>query len=110
MDIIPTFQESEYREQITLDGVIFVLVFNWNSLNEYWTMSILNQSEQPIVNSIKIVTQFDLTSQIVQFGMPKGSILCQNIVNVFDRIQRNDLGLTNELVYYSEAELALLNG
>jgi len=105
MQIIPAKQDSQYREQINFDGTIYVLFFNWNALNEFWTLSIYDQNLNPIVYSIKIVTQYNLTEQIVQSGMPEGEILCQNIVGIFEKIKRNDLGLTNELVYYSVGEL-----
>lgn len=105
MQIIPAKQDTQYREEIELDGTSFILIFAWNALNEYWTFSIYDRDLNPIVYGIKIVTQFNLIEQIVQLGMPLGDIFCQNIVGLFQKIQRNDMGLTNELVYYAEGEL-----
>lgn len=106
MQIIPSNQATQYREEIDLDGTTYILTFAWNALNEYWSLSIYDRDLNPIVYGIKIVTQFNLTKQIVQSGMPLGDILCQNIVGLFEKIQRNDLGETNELVYYAEGELS----
>jgi len=104
MQIIPSKQSAQYREEIEIDGVNYIFTFQWNALNEYWSMNIYNTELEPIVLGIKVVTQFNLTQQIVQTGMPLGDILCQNVIGVFEKIQRNDMGETNELVYYEEGE------
>jgi len=106
MQIIPAKQDSQYREDVELDGTTFILIFAWNALNEYWSLGIYDRDLNPIVYGIKIVTQYNLTQQLVQSGMPLGEILCQNIVGLFEKIQRNDMGQTNELVYYAEGELS----
>lgn len=105
MEIIPFRQNTQFREEIELNGETFFLSFKWNALNEFWSMNIFDQDENPIALGIKIVTQFNLTEQIVQAGMPKGNIICQNIIGGFEKIKRNDMGLTNELVFYSEGEI-----
>lgn len=103
MRSIPFKEDPQFREQIDLDNQTFILIFKWNALNEYWTMDILNGNLVPIVFGIKIVTQFNLTEQIVQTGMPLGDILCQNIVGTFERIMRDSMTTTNELIYYDVA-------
>jgi len=105
MEIIPFKQNTQWRQQIELNDETFILSFKWNALNEYWSMNIFNQDEEPVALGIKIVTQFNLTEQLVQAGMPKGDIICQNIIGGFEKIQRNDMGLTNDLVFYSEGEI-----
>lgn len=105
MQIIPSKQDSQYRQQVDLNGETFILAYQWNALNEYWSLNIFNGSLEPIALGLKIVTQWNLTEQIVQTGMPNGDILCQNIVGGFEKIQRNDMGQTNELVFYAEGEL-----
>lgn len=103
MRFIPFIEDPQFREQIDLDNQTFILIFKWNALNEYWTMDILNGNLIPIVYGIKIVTQFNLTEQIVQTGMPLGDILCQNIVGGFETIVRDSMTTTNQLVYYDVA-------
>lgn len=106
MQIIPSKQATQYREEVELNGETFILAFQWNALNEYWSMNIFNRDLEPIVLGVKLVTQYNLTEQLVQSGMPLGDILCQNIVGGFEKIERNDMGETNELVFYAEGELA----
>lgn len=105
MDIIPFKETPQWRQQIELNNETFILSFKWNALNEYWSMNIFDQNESPIALGVKIVTQFNLTEQLVQEGMPKGDIVCQNIIGGFEKIKRDDMGLTNELVFYETEEL-----
>jgi hypothetical protein len=105
MRTIPFKEDSEFREEIELDEELFFLNFKWNALKEYWTMSIFDSDLNPIIFSIKVVTQWNLTEQIVKLNMPNGEILCQNIVGTFEKIKRDDIGRTNKLIFWSEDEL-----
>ena len=105
MEIIPFKDNAQWKQQIELNNETFILSFKWNALNEYWSMNIYDQNESPLVLGIKIVTQFNLTEQLVQSGMPQGDILCENIIGGFEKIKRNDMGLTNELVFFETGEI-----
>lgn len=105
MQIIPFKEPSSWREQVTLDGVIFVLEFNWNALNEFWTMAIFDRDLNPLIYGIKIVPNYPLLMQYTFIGKPAGEIICQNIVGGTDEIRRFDMSQRFELVYYSEGEL-----
>ena len=106
MQIIPFKEPAAWQAQITLTGVIFLLYFRWNAMNEYWVMNIYNRNDEPIVLGIKVVTNFDLTKQFSAItGMPEGDILCQNILGLWSTIQRFDMGQTTELIYYEQGEL-----
>lgn len=105
MFIIPFKEPSEWREQITLDGDIFILEFKWNALNEFWMMNIYDGQVNPIVLGIKLVPNYPLLSQYIKDGMPRGEIVCQNIVGSTDEISRFDMNQKFQLVYYTEAEV-----
>lgn len=107
MQIIPFKENAAWRAQITLSGTIFNFYFRWNALNQYWVMNISDRNENPILLGVKIVTNYDLTSQFSAVpGMPKGDIVCQNIIGLWDAIKRFDMGQTTELIYYEAGELA----
>lgn len=108
MQIIPFSEPGSWQMQITLTNQAFLLNFHWNALNKYWLMSIYDNDSNPIVVGIKIVTNFDLTAQFPLLGMPKGHILCQNILDSWEKIQRFDMGKTNELIYYEPGELQVI--
>lgn len=126
MMIIPFKEEADWEAQITLSNVIFNLQFKWNALNKYWSMNIFNRNDEPIIYGIKVVVNWNLTSQYVRVGMPAGDIVCQNILGLtqiilpsgevrfvqstdsFRTIGRFDMGETSELFYYESGELESL--
>lgn len=106
MQIIPFKTPAFWQEQITLDNEIFILSFKWNALNEFWVMNILSRDEVPIILGIVIVPDYNLTAQYAAIpGMPKGDIICQNIINAPDTISRFDMSQKFELIYYAFGEL-----
>ncbi len=105
MQIIPFKEAASWTMQITLTNQIFNLAFVWNALNQYWIMSIYDRNQNPIVVGIKVVPNFDLTSQFVNVNLPLGDIVCQNILDKWTDIARFDMGETTELIYYEPNEL-----
>lgn len=105
MQIIPFKEPSNFKEQIELTGVIFVLEFTWNALNEYWVMDIYSRDEAPIILGIKIVPSYPLLAAFTVLEKPAGEIVCQNIVGGNDIIGRFDMSQKFELVYYEPGEL-----
>lgn len=109
MQIIPFKTPAAWQAQITFTGVIFIIYLRWNAMNKYWVINIYDRNDVPIVLGIKVVTNFDLTAQFKStFGMPQGDILCQNILGLWNTIQRFDMGQTNELIYYEPNELSVV--
>lgn len=108
MQIIPFKLPGAWEAQIQLSGVIFILRFKWNALNEYWVMSIYDRNDTPILLGVKVVVNFNLTGQFVTVGMPLGDILCQNVLGGFDKIMRFDMGDVAELFYYEAGEFEAL--
>ena len=106
MQIIPFKEPAAFQQQITLTSVIFILYFRWNAMNQYWVMNIYDRNDDAILLGVKVVTNFDLTAQFSALvGMPSGDIVCQNILGLWDAIQRFDMGQTTELIYYEPNEL-----
>ena len=105
MQIIPFRNQASFKQQIDLDGVVFFLAFQWNALNEFWTMNIFNINGNPIIYGIKIVPDFPLLSFVGVDGMPKGNIICQNIVDGETVIKRFDINQKFALIYYTEIEI-----
>jgi hypothetical protein len=106
MQIIPFKEPAAFQQQITLTSVIFILYFRWNAMNQYWVMNIYDRNDQPILLGVKVVTNFNLTAQFAALtGMPSGDILCQNLLGLWDTIQRFDMGQTTEIIYYEPGEL-----
>ena len=104
MQIIPFKEPSQWQEQIELDNQTFILSFSWNAMNEYWVMDILTRDLIPIILGIKVVANYDLTTQYVVNNKPLGDIVCENIIGGQGKIQRYDMGEVTELIYYSLGE------
>lgn len=105
MQIIPFKEPAAWQAQITLTGVIFVLSFQWNALNQYWVMSIYDRNAEPVLVGVKVVVNWNLTGQFVTVGMPTGDIVCQNVLGGWEKIMRFDMGEVDELFYYEAGEL-----
>lgn len=105
MQVIPFKEPSNWTEQITLSGVIYILEFTWNALNEYWIMDIYNRDRVPLIYGIKLVPNYPLLAIYSVEGMPSGEIVCQNIVGSNDSISRFDMSQKFELIYYEAGEL-----
>lgn len=106
MNIIPFKEPGSWQSQNTFTNVIFLIQFKWNALNKYWIMSIYDRNNNPILLGVKVVTNFNLTSQFAAItGMPSGNIICQNILDMWNDIERFDMGETNELIYFEPGVL-----
>lgn len=107
MQLIPFKQPAQWSEQIQLGTVIFNLTCQWNALNEYWTMDILDNDLNPLVVGVKVVVNYNLFKQYSVFGLPAGDIVCQSIIESFAKLGRFDMERTAELVYYEPGEFAV---
>ena len=108
MEIIPFKEPAQWREQIELSGVIYILRFKWNALNQFWSMDVLNGNDEPIVYGVKIVVNWNLLEQYAMTDKPEGDIVCQNIVGGTEKIKREDMSTVAQLLYYATGELANL--
>lgn len=106
MQLIPFKLPSQWRANINLDDIPYNLTFNWNAMNEYWTMDIYTNEDVPVIVGVKVVTNYNLLAQYSMDDKPPGDILCQNIVGGWEPIRRYDMGQVDELVYYARGELA----
>jgi hypothetical protein len=106
MQIIPFKEIAAWQAQINLTGSIFLLYFRWNALNKYWVMNINDGNDTPILLGVKVVNNYDLTSQFSAIpGMPLGDIVCQSIIDFWYDISRYDMGRNTDLIYYEPGEL-----
>lgn len=91
--VIPTITEvSAYEFQITLDGEIYIFVFRWNTIYEYWTFDILDFASTPLAVGIKLVINYPLTHRYASSLLPPGELIAIDGSGSLDRIGRYDLG------------------
>lgn len=105
MLIIPTEIElAAYRFQITIEGVIYIFQFRWNTIHEYWTFDILNYESVPLISGVKVVINYPLLNRYASSLLPPGEIIALDTSGKLERVGRNDLGDSVKLIYVTAAE------
>lgn len=99
-----------YTQKVTLDGQTFTLEFKWNIREEFWYMNLLNDDNVAIVSGIKIVTNWPLLRRVTNEERPLGDFFAYDITDVGTEAGFEELGERVLLLYFSQAELAEING
>jgi len=100
--IIPTDASLyAYKEEIVLNDISYVFNLEWNSRFEYWSLSVMDVNETPIVSGIKLVYGIDLFAQFPANGLPAGNLILNG--GDYLRIAEKELGDTVELLFVPKA-------
>jgi len=105
--VIPTSNDvSAYQFQITLDGEIYIFVFRWNTVHEYWTLDILDFASTPLAVGIKITINYPLTHRYASSLLPPGELIAIDGSGNLERIGREDLAEDSvvKLLYVTKQE------
>lgn len=102
MNVIPFKKFPFWSEDVKIGTGVFRFRFMWNGRFKYWSMSILNTSDQSIVDGIKIVLSIDLLSNYkYNDKLPTGKIIPIRVNNTsFDRVEKGDLEDQKVLLSY----------
>jgi len=106
MQIIPFKNYSSFDMELTLDGVPYIIKFNWNSRYEFWTISFYDREKTVLVTGIKIVINYELLTQLVDKGLPPGQLYAIRENESHDRLTKDEF-FNNDafLIYVSEDEI-----
>ncbi len=63
-----------YDITIPLDGTVYILRFDYNTVEDYWYLSILDADEVYLISSIKLVPNYSLLDDYVVANMPTGNL------------------------------------
>lgn len=109
-DLIPTFESPFYEQLTALDGVPYLLSFQYNTRESRWYFSVALQDGTEIVTGIKVVCSIGLLRRFADRRLPPG-----DIVAVSAGADGSPPGLTElgegkrvQLLYYSEDEIEAL--
>lgn len=105
MKIIPFPKYPRFSEQVSLDGVIYNLFFDWNDRGSYWTMTITDINNTVLLANLKIVPNFDIHKRYALTSSPAGAFAVYSRVSNSSDISYEDFISTRELIYLTEAEL-----
>lgn len=87
----------------TLDGVPVTLRFIWNERFQYWTMSIYDRQQAPIIIGIKLVRDYKLIGRY-NLSELAGDFVFYRISGGSEEATADSLGNDFELVYLSKEE------
>jgi len=74
--LIPTVaNELAYSIRTTLSGSDFVFAFEFNQAEGFWYFDLLDASEAPIVQGVKVVLDFPLLVDVTDPRRPLGDIV-----------------------------------
>lgn len=100
MSLIPIDPvDAHFSLEVDLDGATYLLEFLWNTRGEFWTLSILDAAEAPLVMGIRIVAAWELLAQYSDDRLPGGRLLTVDMSGLGIDPGRDDLGKRVILVY-----------
>ncbi len=73
---IPTGNDPYSVQRTTLEGVDYVLSFDYSSRENVWYLTIADSSSNVLATGIKIVTNYPLTYRLSTVGIPPGRLFC----------------------------------
>jgi hypothetical protein len=108
MLVIPVKDYPSYTEEITLDGILYRLSFQWNYRGRHWTIDFYDADGNGLLTGVKIVKGYDLFGRFHNLLLPPGAMFALDEKGSYDRIEAGDLGNTVSLLYIPEDEVATL--
>jgi hypothetical protein len=73
---IPTYSDPFYTLTSTLDGVTYLLTFDYNQRCDCWYLSVATEEGDDIYNGIKLVCDWPLLHKCADTRAPAGELMC----------------------------------
>jgi len=101
---IPFKNFSSFTEDITLDGKPYIFEFNFNSRGDFWTLSMYDREQHPLLEGRKIVLNYELIKQFTDERMPPNFLFSidPSLSNFSDLTQDDFLNGRAFLIYNGE--------
>jgi len=106
MEVIPFREFSSFNEVVVLDDTPYKMHFHWNNRGEYWSMSIADNDGTVLIDSVKLVNNYELIDRYAGSGLPPGELYVADSGGVVFTIDRYSLSSGElQLVYVPESEV-----
>ena len=106
--IIPIKNNPNHTITIELESKLFKLWFLYNSISDFWTMSLYDENDNLLVSNIKIVANYPLLFTHKNKSFPLGDFYCE-ITNRSATISRNSFSSGEaKLLYLTQEEVKLI--
>lgn len=100
---IPLLPEtSDQTVTIELSGNPYILRVMWNELGGYFSLSVNEVDDTPILTNIKMVKNYSLTSKYKNTKLPAGSFYFLQERSGIQRPGYSDLGVNFNLYYIED--------
>lgn len=73
---IPTTSDPFYSQTVNLEGVDYLFEFRWNQRESSWYLAIY-QSDETLLCSVKVVTNWDLLRRFTDPRLPPGPLFAK---------------------------------
>ena len=98
---------TEQQFDVFLVDESFTIKILWNSEEEYFSMSIYNLKEEPLVENIKMVLNYPLVKRYKIDKMPKGEFYLLRLSGDGERATYDEIGKRYILVFVGDDEDAI---
>jgi hypothetical protein len=88
-----------YTQRTVLDGITYILSFEWNEREERWYLSLADSAGVTIVSGIKVVANYPLNYLLTDPRAPGGILYALDISGTGQDPGLNDLGRRVTLMY-----------
>lgn len=77
MDLLqlPTKEDPLFEMAVTLDGVPFLFLFDWNSVADRWTLSIQDEAGNQVLSSARLSDGFPMLRSVGALIRPRGELI-----------------------------------
>lgn len=96
---------ANYQFGTSLDAVAYIIRIRWNDRESAWYMDLLDESETPIRNGIKLVLGTLLGGRSAVANFPPGSFMLTDLADSGTDPTYDDMGVRVVLWYITQAEL-----
>ena len=88
---IPFGNASFSFVDIPIQGFVYRFRYRYNARFDYWSLAIYNTQDVPLIESAKIVLNYNIIGQYVDRGLPKGKIIATRVSGTSQKITRDEL-------------------
>lgn len=95
-----------FVQRSTLDGVPYLLTFQWNEREPGWYLSVADRTGAPLMQGIKIVPNWPLFRRFPNTIRPAGELIAFDPQRSGGPVLLEDMGRRIKMLYAEQADLA----
>lgn len=102
--VLPTAEQPQFVEQVSMDGSLFTLTFDWSERENTWSFAIQDEEGNLLSSGGRLVPNLDLLRHIASDNRPGGKLA---LITFPDDVTPTLDGISGAaLLYYTAAEVA----